>query len=478
MSLRSRIALATAISVAAISLVLGAIGYLGTRARLFSEVRQELTTRAAPYLTGDGGPGDPDDNGRQPGHPAGGGQVCAQPGDVHVRASPFGGPTGYLQSVCPNGRVVAEEGGTPKLPVTARVRAIARAASGSTYFSAVVDRTRLEILAIGDKPDRKAIEVALPLTATDHTLDGLLITYLVLVGVGILLAGIVGLAIGRAAVAPILRFAVRTEQATSSLTRPGRLELGTTSEMRRLATSFNRTLDALEESVRAQRHLIADASHELRTPLAALRSNIQIFLDAGRLPVEERLELQSAIIAELDELTQVVSDVLELARGARTDDRVEPIELDVVVREAVDRAQRRAPEMQFSLELTPTAIDGSPDLVARAIGNLIDNARKWSSPDGLIEVSLDRGTVTVRDHGPGIAETDLPYVFDRFYRSDRARRMPGSGLGLAIVKQAAEAHGGMASAANGPGGGALMRVSFTRAPQPAPPGLPAPAAGS
>jgi two-component system sensor histidine kinase MprB len=477
MSLRSRIALATAISVAAISLVLGAIGYLGTRSRLFSEVRQELSSRAAPYLTSHGGP-DPDDNGRQPPHPAGGGQVCARPGDVHVRASPFGGPTGYLQSVCPNGRVVADEGGTPKLPVTARVRAIARAASGSTYFSAVVDRTQLEILAIGDKPDRKAIEVALPLTATDHTLDGLLITYLLLVGVGILLAGIVGLAIGRAAVAPILRFAERSEQATSSLTRPGRLEPGTTSEMRRLATSFNRTLDALEESVRAQRHLIADASHELRTPLSALRSNIQIFLDAGRLPVEERLELQSAIIAELDELTQVISDVLELARGARADDRVEPIELDLVVREAVDRAQRRAPEMQFALELTPTAIDGSPDLVVRAIGNLIDNARKWSRPDGLIEVSLNRGTVTVRDHGPGIEETDLPHVFDRFYRSDRARRMPGSGLGLAIVKQAAEAHGGMASAANAPGGGALMRVSFTRAPQPAPPGLPAPTAGS
>ncbi len=476
MSLRSRIALATAVSVAAISLVLGAIGYLGTRARLFSEVRQELATRAAPYLTSHGGPADPDDNGRRP--PTGGGQVCAQPGDVHVRASPFGGPTGYLQSVCPDGRVVADEGGTPKLPVTPRVHAIARAASGRTYFSAVVDRTRVEILAIGDRPDHKAIEVALPLTATDHTLDGLLITYLLLVGVGIVLAGIVGLAIGRAAVAPILRFAARSEQATSSLTRPGRLELGSTSEMRRLATSFNRTLDALEESVQAQRHLIADASHELRTPLAALRSNIQIFLDAGQLPVEERVELQAAIVAELDELTGVVSDVVELARGSRTDDRVEPIELDVVVREAVERARRRAPEMQFSLELEPTVIDGSPDLVARAVGNLIDNARKWSSPDGLIEVSLARGTVTVRDHGPGIAESDLPHVFDRFYRSDRARGMPGSGLGLAIVKQAAEAYGGGASAANAPGGGALMRVSFTGAPHPAPPGLPAPAAGS
>ena len=224
-----------------------------------------------------------------------GGRLCAQPGDLHLRPSALGGPTGYFQSICPDGRVVADEGGSPKLPVTPRVRRIARAASGSDYFSAVVDHTRVEILAIGDKPDRKAIEVALPLSATDHTLDGLLVTYAVLAGVGIVLAGIVGLVIGRAAVAPILRFAARTEQATTSLARPGRLELGPTSELRRLAASFNRTLDALEESVQAQRHLIADASHELRTPMTALRSNIQIFLDAGQLPAGERLELQAAI---------------------------------------------------------------------------------------------------------------------------------------------------------------------------------------
>ncbi len=464
MSLRSRIALATAACVAAISLMLGAIGYIGTRSRLLSEVRQELATRAAPYLTAHGGSADGDrDDGSASHPPVRGAGVCARPGDLHIRPSAFGGPTGYFQSVCPGGRVVADEGGVPKLPVTPRVRAIARAATGSEYFSAVVDHTRVEILAIGDRPDHKAIEVALPLGATDHTLDGLLVTYLVLAGVGIVLAGVVGLVIGRAAVAPILRFAARTEQATSSLTRPGRLELGPTSELQRLAASFNRMLDALEESVRAQRHLIADASHELRTPMSALRSNIQIFLDSGQLPAEERLELQSAIVAELDELTQLVSDVLELARGARDEDRVEPIELDQVVREAVDRARRRAPGMTFRLDIPPIVIHGTPELVDRAVGNLIDNARKWSDPNGLVEVALDGATVIVRDHGPGIADADLPHVFDRFYRSDRARRMPGSGLGLAIVKQAAEAHGGRATAANAPGGGALMRVSFTPA---------------
>jgi two-component system sensor histidine kinase MprB len=471
MSLRTRIALATAISVAAITLFLGAIGYLGTRSRLFTEIRQELKTQATPYLVPHPAPGENDSENAGPahGHRGGQGPVCAHPDGFNLRPSGFGGPVGYFQSVCPDGRVVGEAGGSPKLPVTARVRAIARAARGSDYFSAVVDHTRVEILAIGDRPDRKAIEVALPLTETDHTLDGLIITYLILVAVGIVLAGIVGFTIGRVAVAPILRFAARTEQATSSLTRPGRLELGPTSELRRLAASFNRTLDALEASVEAQRHLIADASHELRTPMAALRSNIQIFLDAEQLPVEDRLELQASIMAELDELTQLVADVLELARGARAGARREPVELDVVVGEAVERARRRAPEMRFELDLEPTVVDGSPELIARAVSNLIDNARKWSDPDGLVEVTLSGGTLTVRDHGPGIAEEDLPHVFDRFYRSDRARRMPGSGLGLAIVKQAAEAHGGEATAANGPGGGALMRVSFAVAARPAPP---------
>jgi two-component system sensor histidine kinase MprB len=465
MSLRSRIALATAVPVAAISLLLGISGYLGTRSRLFSEVRQELYARVAPDLPGARASDHDLDSGLSLLDAAAAGRLCARSGDLHVQPMPLAAPTGYLQSVCASGRVVADEGGAPKLPATPAVRAIARTGSGRAYFSAVVDRTPVEILAIGDRPERKAIEVALPLTATDHTLDGLLTTYLILVGVGILLAGLLGLAIGRAAVAPILRFTSRTEQATSSLTRPGRLELGRTNELRRLAASFNRTLDALEESVQAQRHLIADASHELRTPMAALRSNIQIFLDSGQLPAQERLELQAAIVAELDELTQLVSDVLELARGSRSEERVEPIELDLVVREAVDRARRRAPGMEFALDLPPTVIDGTPDLVERAVDNLIDNARKWSDSSGRIEVSLDAGTVVVRDHGPGIADVDLPHVFDRFYRSDRARRMSGSGLGLAIVKQAAEAHGGHVSAANAAGGGALMRVSFT-APRP------------
>jgi two-component system sensor histidine kinase MprB len=294
----------------------------------------------------------------------------------------------------------------------------------------------------------------------DDVLHGLALSYALLVAAGVLAAGLIGLLIARSALAPINRFSERTEQVTSALESPRRLEETGATELRRLAASFNETLDALERSVLAQRHLIADASHELRTPLAALRSNIQVFLEAERLPLEERIELQQAIVSELDELTALVTDVLELARGAAPTDHVEPVELDSVVREAIARTERRAPGLRFDADLEPTIIVNAPDRVARAVGNVIDNARKYGPPDGDVEVTLRDGVLRVRDHGPGFAERDLAHVFDRFYRADAARRMPGSGLGLAIVKQAAEAFGGRVRAGNASDGGAVLEVSF------------------
>ncbi len=355
---------------------------------------------------------------------------------------------------------MAGDGRTPELPVDAAVRKIARQAKGSYYRSATVRGIHVEVLTIGDRYDHKAVEVALPLTSVDSVLSGLLLTYALLIGGGVILAGLLGALIARGAVAPIERFSEKTEQVTSALDRPRRLDETGATELRRLAASFNETLDALERSITAQRHLIADASHELRTPMAALRSNIQIFLESHRLPAPEREDLQGAIVAELDELTQLVSDVLELARGTTPSEHTEALELDVIVRDAAARAQRRAPQMSFELELDPTVIVNSPDRVARAVTNVIDNARKWSPPAGPVEVLLRDDQLTVRDHGPGFKAADLGHVFDRFYRADEARRMSGSGLGLAIVKQAAEAHGGFAQAANAPSGGALLRISF------------------
>jgi two-component system, OmpR family, sensor histidine kinase MprB len=232
-------------------------------------------------------------------------------------------------------------------------------------------------------------------------------------------------------------------------------------ELARLAESFNATLDALERSVQAQRHLVADASHELRTPISSLRANIQILGEAERLPAEEQEGLRRDIVEELDELTALVGDVVELARGAAPDAAVDDVRLDEIVEQAADRARRRG-DLRFELSLEPTIVRGQADRVNRAVSNLLENARRWSPAGGAVEVAVKDGILTVRDHGPGFQESDLPFVFDRFYRAENARSLPGSGLGLAIVRQAAEACGGFAEAENAPGGGALLRVSFGR----------------
>ena len=481
MSLRRRIAGAAALAVAAVAVTLGVVGYVSTRSHLVGEVRDELRERAAPFLrphNSDFGEPSGGQNGAQGpgpgvgqgpaqgalGHGGAGPAASGAANEVPIPPAPsWGGAPGYFQLVYPDGTAVAQGGGT-HLPVDAGAIAIARNARGSSFSTARVNGVHLEVLTVGDPYDHYAVQVALPLTGVDSVLSGLALTYVLLVGGGILLAALLGAAISRSALAPVERFLRRTEDVTRSLNDPTqaavRIEEQGASELRRLAVSFNRTLDALERSVDAQRQLIADASHELRTPISALRSDIQIFLDAERLPQAERVALQSSIVAELDELTQLVSDVLELARASSLDGATEELDLDLIVREAVDRARRRAPQLDFAVTLEPTRVTGVGDRVSRAVSNLIDNARKWSPPEGEIEVRLEDGVLSVRDHGPGFQQDDLAHVFDRFYRAPSARGKPGSGLGLAIVKQAAEAYGGFARAQNAPGGGALVSVSF------------------
>jgi two-component system sensor histidine kinase MprB len=469
MSLRRRITAAVALAVAGVALLLAVAGYVSTRSELTSQVRQELWQRSRSFIGGGSGQGvsRSEEDRRSASEPGGGPEACSLPATVLGRSSStltssraLSGAPPYFQSVCPNDRVVTADGRPPQLPVTRQVRDIARTARGSFYFAANVHGVHVEVLTFADQPDRKANEIALSLAPVDSALHALLMTYLWLIGIGVVVAGIAGMVISRSALSPILRFSADTEQVTRSPDRRRRLEETGAEELRRLASSFNHTLDALERSLESQRHLIADASHELRTPMAALRSNIQIFLDADRLPEEERRELQRAIVDELDELAQLVSDVLQLARGSMPAERVEPVYLDEIVQDAVDRARRRAPARRFQLDIESAVILNSPERVSRAVTNVIDNASTWSADDGVVEVSLSDGVLLVRDHGPGFAQGDLERVFDRFYRSQDARRLPGSGLGLAIVKQAAEARGGFATATNAQDGGAVVRVSF------------------
>src|ERR671923_26324 len=199
-------------------------------------------------------------------------------------------------------------------------------------------------------------------------------------------------------------------------------EAGGQDELGRLASSFNTMLGALEESTRAERQLVADASHELRTPLTSLRTNIEVLASERSLPPDERERLLKDVVEQLGEMTTLVAELIELARGEREPAQPEEVRLDLVAADAVDRTRRNRPGVTFTTDLQESVVHGVPATIERAVANLLDNAAKWSPPGGEVEVAVRDGEVTVRDHGPGIDEEDLPYVFDRFYRASSARR--------------------------------------------------------
>jgi two-component system sensor histidine kinase MprB len=223
-------------------------------------------------------------------------------------------------------------------------------------------------------------------------------------------------------------------------------------------------LGALESSTRAQRQLVADASHELRTPLTSVRTNIEVLAREEKLSGEERKRLLSDVVEQLGEMTSLIAELIALARAEQRPVEPEDVRLDLVAANAVERVGRNRPDITFRTELEETLVNGDPEAIERALSNLIDNAAKWSPNGGEVEVGVSQGLVTVRDHGPGIAEEDLPYVFDRFYRARSARGMPGSGLGLAIVRQVAESHGGTVTAERAEGGGTRMVLRLNGRP--------------
>jgi Osmosensitive K+ channel histidine kinase len=170
--------------------------------------------------------------------------------------------------------------------------------------------------------------------------------------------------------------------------------------------------------------------------------------------------LEHDLVEQIDDLTLLVDDVVELARHGEPERLLDDVDLDAITEAEIERARRHAPGLRFQAQLEPCTIRGVPERIARAVHNLLDNAAKWSPEGGVVEVRLADGALSVRDHGPGFRPEDLPFVFDRFYRAADARSRRGSGLGLAIVRQTAEAHGAEVEAVNAPGGGALLTLRF------------------
>jgi two-component system sensor histidine kinase MprB len=380
----------------------------------------------------------------------------------HIPAPEYGGANGIPQLiVASTGQVIPKPGTTPlSLPVDATTLRVA-AGNAAPFFRDAHIRGQHFRIYTGQIAPEVALQLARPLTETDRALHRLKFWLLVVTLGGIAIATGLGVAVARAALAPVRRLTRTTEHVTETRDLGSRIDAQGSDELSRLATSFNTMLAALEQSDEAQRQLVQDASHELRTPLTSLRTNMEVLArEGGSLSEEERQQLVRDVNEQLAEMSALVAELMELARGAQHAQEPEDVRLDLLVEGAIDRARRRREGIEFDAELTPTTVHGVPASIERAVGNLLDNAVKWSPDGGTVEVAVHDGRVIVRDHGPGIAEQDLPHVFDRFYRSPDARGMAGSGLGLAIVRQVAQAHGGDVHAERAEGGGARVELAL------------------
>jgi two-component system sensor histidine kinase MprB len=364
-----------------------------------------------------------------------------------VRVSRFAGGTS-----------VAVEKGPPQLGDEQEMQEVALGKRAPFIADRTIQGERMRVL-VNRGPNDLAIFVARPLAEVDSALGTLRWALGLLALAGIALAIVLSRLATRTAIRPVVELTETAEHVATTRDLSRRIDAQGEDEISRLATSFNTMLEALERSQRAQRQLVADASHELRTPLTSLRTNLEVLARGGPPDPGDRDRLRADLVAQLEELTALVGDLVELARDEEPEAPVsEDVRLDRLVATAVERARRHAPLVAFETQLEPALVQGVPARLDRAVANLLDNAAKWSPPGSVVDVRLREGELTVRDRGPGIDPAEHHLVFDRFFRSDAARGRPGSGLGLAIVRQVAEGHGGSVAAEAADGGGALLRL--------------------
>jgi two-component system, OmpR family, sensor histidine kinase MprB len=444
MSFRLRVALLTAAAVALAAIAAGAVMYLLVQQQLETAFNDTLRTSAQTARL-QGGPRPDDRFGR---------------GGSTVRVEYLSGRADiFAQIVDSSGDIVGSDpqaGESPEL-VTSEVLAVANGKRADAFADVTTASGHFRVYAVPFTPGR-ALELARPLAEIDTALANL---RLALIGLGVgaaLLAALMGAVISRVVLAPVRRLSATVNEVTRTRDLSRRVAMTGHDEMARLAASFDGMLTALEISLRQQRQLVADASHELRTPLTTLRTNLELLARGQPTDPAERQQVLVELVAQMERLSTLVGDLIDLARDEEATLPIEAVRLDEVVSEAITDVRGRYPHVRFEATIEETIVRGIRPRIARAVTNLLDNAGKWSPAGGVVEVTVRAGEVSVRDHGPGVAPEDAPHVFDRFWRAPNARSLPGSGLGLSIVKDVAESHGGSVTLEHANGGGARFRL--------------------
>jgi two-component system, OmpR family, sensor histidine kinase MprB len=444
MSLRYRLALVSAAGVALALVLAGLVCYVVVRRELRGQVDDSLKAQAARIAGGD----------------------LQALGDAGLPApSPnAGGPAQYWQIVAADGVIVGALGGV-SLPFDHAVWAVAHGRRVSAVEDVHVDGSHLRLLALGVSGG--VVELARPLDSVDRVMSKLRLILLLICVAGAGLAALLSRGAARRVLTPLAEVASTAQLVSETEDLSQRIPIRSDDEVGQLASRFNTMLDrlqssraALHRSVTDQRQLVADASHELRTPVTSLRTNAEILLENPDLVREERDQLLSDVVEQSEELTTLVASLIELARETPEEQHFEELRLDELIADAVTRAQRNTSSVAFDAQLEPLLAYGIPERLLQAINNLLDNAAHHSPTGEVVEISLSPDGLRVRDHGPGIDPTDLPHIFDRFYRGTNSRSRPGSGLGLAIVYRVIDQHQGTVTATNAPDGGAIFTVKL------------------
>jgi two-component system sensor histidine kinase MprB len=344
----------------------------------------------------------------------------------------------------------------------AGAQAVALAQRGAFFRDVNVTGTHLRIYT-APAGNGTAVQVARSLKDVDHALGWIRILFVAISAIAIGASAALAFFVARATLRPVDRLTADAERIAATRDLRAGTDESRSDELGRLARAFNTMLRALGDSLDAQRQLVADASHELRTPLTTARTSLESLQLHPEMPAADQARSIGVAIDELQEMTQLIEELVELARGDTRSSEQRPTRLDQVAAETIAVAERRSGR-EIRADLQPSTVLAAPDDLTRAISNLLDNAIKWSPDDEPIEVSVSDGTCRVRDHGPGVAAADLPHLFDRFYRAAAARTLPGSGLGLAIVRQVAEANGGTAAAERAEGGGSIFTIRLPPIP--------------
>ena len=440
MSFRLRVTLFTAAAVAVAAIGASIAMYFVVQDQLINQVDKNLQVAAETAARGGPRPGDP------------------RRGFAPQSAFLTGRPDIWAQIIRANGEIAVSDLAQPSTAlVPQEVKDVAAGKRGALSATAEAQNTRLRLLVVPIQGGG-AIETIQELDVVDGALAQTRLLLIAFAAGAIILAGGLGAFVGRAALAPVKRLTATVEEVTRTRDLSRRVAARGRDELSRLGTSFDAMLGQLEMSLRSQRQLVADASHELRTPLTSLRTNLELLERGQPTDPAERQQLLGDLVTQMERLTTLVGDLIEVARDEETPMPFEKLELDEIVHEVVDDMRFRYPKVRFNVTSSPSTVNGVKVRVARAITNLLDNAAKYSPPGATVEVSVANGEIAVRDHGPGVAAEDAPRVFDRFWRSNDARQMPGSGLGLAIVKDVAESHGGSVTLERPVDGGARFRL--------------------